>query len=195
LPPSLGGGQADSSSIQIAEANMQARLEQGGRLAKGSVTVIGDSVCLGAASVVADKTGGYVDAAGYRTMRDAIPIVSDLQSSGSLGEYVVIALMTNRFADCITATQELVNMLEPGHRLIFVTSYGVDDGFFGLGEYVRSLPLTHPYISIAPWDSYIQGRDDLLTADGIHCGTPQSREIYAQAIQDAIDASREGARS
>jgi peptidoglycan/LPS O-acetylase OafA/YrhL len=187
--PSDGGGADTSVPLDTARGNMAARLQQGGGGASGSVTVIGDSVCLGAAEEVAEVTGGYVDADGFRTMGDALPIIQSLQDSGSLGEYLVIALATNRFSDCKENAQLIVDMLEPGHHLIFVTSHGVDDSFYGLGDFIRDLPERYDFVSIADWHAVARNHRELLSADGIHCGMPEARMLYARSIEDAINAA------
>ena len=192
--PSDGGGADTSVPLDIARGNMAARLQQDGGIASGSVTVIGDSVCLGAAKEVAEVTGGYVDADGFRTMGDAIPIIQSLQDSGSLGEYLVIALATNRFSDCKENTQLIIDMLEPGHHLIFVTSHGVDDSFYGLGDFIRELPGRYDFVSISDWHAVAQNHQDLLSADGIHCGRPQARTLYADNIQETIIAAKDRPR-
>jgi hypothetical protein len=174
--------------IAAARANMEARL---GGVALDSITVIGDSVTLGAASTVEEITGASVNAAGYRSLVDGPPLIEQLKAGGSLGEYVVIALATNRLGNSAESLQQIVDMLGPGHRLIFVTSYGIDEEFFGIDDLIRDLPNRYPWITLADWHAAINGREDLLSPDGIHCSSDEAKVIYAQTILNAIDEARE----
>jgi hypothetical protein len=193
LPPSAGGGPGEAPPVAIE--NMEGRVRGDADGAAGTITVLGDSVCLGAVPQIEELTGAYVDADGYRKMQDAVPLVEGLQVSGALGEYVVIAMATNIFPNSIEKTQEIIDNLEPGHHLIFVTAYGIDLEFYGLDAFLRELPSRYPWISLADWNAYISNHADLLSPDGIHTGAPESRIIYAQCILDAVRAAQGGPRS
>jgi hypothetical protein len=187
LRPSEGG--EPGGPPQAALENMQNRMQGNAEGSRGTITVLGDSVCLGAVPQIEELTGAYVDADGFRKMQDAVPLVENLQASGALGEYVVIAMSTNIFPNSIEKAQEIIDMLEPRHHLIFVTAYGIDLEFYGLDAFLRGLPAQYPWISLADWHAYVAGREDLLSADGIHTGNEESRILYAQCILDAVHAA------
>jgi hypothetical protein len=178
----------DANPREAALLNMQAR-QNGGSVAPGSITVIGDSVTLGAASTVEEVTGAYVDAAGYRKMQEAAPLVADLQTSGALGEYVVIACATNIFENSPEKVEEIIADVGPGHHLIFMTAYGIDLNFYGLDAYLRALPERYPFVSIADWTAKAQTIPDHFSPDGIHCNDDVARQAYAQCILEAVQAA------
>ncbi|MDR1359147.1 MAG: acyltransferase, partial [Coriobacteriales bacterium] len=146
LPAPPSAGEESIGAPQMALENMENRLRGNAELAQGTITVLGDSVCLGAVPQIEELTGAYVDAEGNRKMLDAVPMVESLQASKSLGEYVVIALSTNVFANSAEKAQELIEVLEPGHHLIFVTGHGIDLEQYGFDAYVRSLPSRYSWV-------------------------------------------------
>jgi hypothetical protein len=151
----------------------------------GGITVIGDSVTLGAASTVNALTGAYVDAAGDRQMGHAPDIIRDLKSKDMLGEYVIISLGTNTYAELMPeASAATIEAIGGGHRVIFVTPHG--PGLPGRAEFIRTLGDAYPFVTIADWDKAIQGKDNLLSADGYHCSLQESRDIYAECLSQAI---------
>ena len=190
LPSRPSEGTDDPDIVAAALMNMELRAGTG--QGNGSITVLGDSVCLGAVSVVEEITGAYVDAEGYRTMQDAVPLILDLQSSGALGEFVVIGMATNIFSDSAEKAQEIVDILEPGHHLIFITAHGINLEYHGLDSCLRDLPNQYPWVSLADWHAAISGQEHLLQSDDIHMSDDLSRVIYANTILDAVNAARGG---
>ncbi|MDR1087878.1 MAG: acyltransferase [Coriobacteriales bacterium] len=195
LPAPPSAGEERLGAPQVALENMESRVRGTTEGATGTITVLGDSVCLGAVPQIEELTGAYVDADGNRKMLDAVPLVESLQASKSLGEYVVIALSTNIFPNSAEKAQELIDMMEPGHQLIFVTAHGIDLEYYGLDAFLRSLPSRYPWVSLADWNASISGHEDQLSADDIHTGSNESRYIYAQCILDAVRAAEGGPRS
>lgn len=190
LPAKPSEGASDSFLASVSLENMQNRLSGGS--GEGTITVLGDSVCLNAASEIAEATGAYVDADGYRAMQHAVPLIQELQGAGALGEYVVVAMATNIFDDSPARAQEIIDIMEPGHHLIFVTAHGIDLSYFGLDDYIRDLPNRYPWVSLADWHAAIAGNEDQLSPDGIHLNGAVSRDIYVQCIIDAVEAARGG---
>lgn len=154
--------------------------------AGGSVTVIGDSVTLGAVAELQQLTqGGSIDAEISRGMYEGSEIVSSLDAKGELGEYVVIALATNSHLNSYDAVEQIMSTVSPGHRLIFVTSYGAG-GNHELSEHIRTVATKYPYVTIAEWEYAIQGRDKFLSEDHQHLGTQEAVDIYVQVINEAL---------
>jgi peptidoglycan/LPS O-acetylase OafA/YrhL len=157
----------------------------------GKITIIGDSVTLDAADPIQKATGAYIDAAVGRSMRHGVSLIAEMEQEGQLDEYVVIALATNTHADSLDAAYEIIENMEPGHRLIFVTAYGVGHAeMSNLSANLRVLPSIYPFVTIADWNSAIADKEDLLAADGYHCRGPEARSIYTQVIVDAIRTAR-----
>jgi hypothetical protein len=100
---------------------------------------------------------------------------------------VVIALATNTHADSLDAAYEIIENMEPGHRLVFVTSYGVGDNeMANLSAALRVLPTEFPFVTLADWNAAAAGKDHLFAADGYHCASPEAANIYTQVILDAL---------
>jgi peptidoglycan/LPS O-acetylase OafA/YrhL len=157
----------------------------------GAITIVGDSVTLDAADSIQAATGAYIDASIGRSMRQGVSTIEEMQSNGSLGEYVVIALATNTHADSLDAAREIVEGLEPGHRLIFVTAYGVGNEEMGeLSAELRALSLEFSFITIADWNEAVTGKEDLLAPDGYHCAGSEAERIYTRVVLDAIREAR-----
>jgi hypothetical protein len=183
----------DISQLNKAYATID-QLTQAGTNDEGSsalvsenVTIIGDSVTLDAAAPLQEATGAYIDASVGRSMRQGVSLMTEREQSGELREYVVVALATNTHADSLDAAYEIIANMTPGHRLIFVTSYGVDNHDMDeLSAALRALPNEFPFVTIADWNSAIAGKESLLAPDGYHCADPESVDIYTQTVLDAL---------
>ncbi|GHU95670.1 acyltransferase [Clostridia bacterium] len=160
----------------------------------GGVTIIGDSVCLGAAeSLRTNVANCTVDAKVSRQFTAGLKMVQNDISDGTLGEYLIIALGTN---GAYTKTiDKIIDALPAGHRLIFVTPF---DGRGGVREaakatdYLRSIDGRYPFVTLADWSAAIAGHVDYLGADKIHIAfRKEAIAIYTAVIQDAIVLARE----
>jgi len=158
----------------------------------GAVTVIGDSVSLGAGTILTKTIPNcYIDAVVSRPVSAGPGILADLQNSGKLGEYVVIALGTNGTYDYAKYLTQIIDALEPGHRLIFVTPF---DGRSNknskavnkTAEWIRELPNQYDFITIAEWHDLIKTHISLLAGDKVHMGGQKSMRLYTDCIAKAI---------
>jgi len=161
----------------------------------GSVTVIGDSVSLGAGPILKKTIPNcHVDAEVSRPVSAGPDILTALQSRGKLGEYVVIALGTNGTYDYATHLTQIIDALEPGHRLIFVTPF---DGRTNKNSklvnmtaaWISELPNQYDFITIAEWHDLIKPHISLLAVDKVHMGGPKSMKLYTDCIAAAITRS------
>ena len=160
-----------------------------------NVTVIGDSVTLGAAEIIQQTLGSVVvDAEVSRNMGAGAGIINDYVARGELGEYVVIALFTNVQYNTEPATNDTIAAIPPGHRVIAVTPFGkpyMED----CARMVRDLPKWYDFVTVADWNAAIRDHTDLLAADGLHMKGDDSRQIYANLLAQAIEqASKKPAK-
>ncbi|MDR1713452.1 MAG: acyltransferase [Coriobacteriales bacterium] len=184
LRDAMEGGYASEEQRAEALVDMQERmLESHGDV--NPVTIIGDSVTLGAAEQLQAETGAYIDAEVSRNVYSGGALIAEMQASGNLGEYVVIALATNIIPDAATGLDNILAGIEPGHRVILVTSHGVPEMSY-LNDYIRTLPQQYPWVTVADWDKAISGHEDLLAPDGYHAWSDEGRQIYADTVTDAI---------
>jgi Predicted acyltransferases len=160
-----------------------------------NVTVIGDSVTLGAAEVIKETLGSVViDAEVSRNMGWGPDIVNDYVSRGELGEFVVLALFTNAQYNTEPMTHETLAAIPPGHRVIVVTPFGYDY-MEPVAEWVRELPKQYDFVTVADWNAAIRDNTDLLAPDGLHMMGNDSRQLYANLLAQAIEqASRKPAK-
>ena len=158
---------------------------------EGGINVIGDSVCLGAATAIKASTGAEVDAEGSRTMKDGFEVVEKMVSNNTLNEYVVLALASNTSEESEKYANKIIQTIGNGHKIIFVTAHGPYPGEKRVNDYLKTLPAIYPFVSIADWDKAIKGKEKHLSADGIHCDDEVAKDTYAQVIADAILSARE----
>ena len=164
------------------------------------IIMIGDSVLNGAGPGLRDavpaafsqfsRSDVRIDARGYRTINQGQEIVDELTHSGTLREYVVIALGTRGYPETERRMDELAANMEPGHRLIFVTPYNgkpaqkYDDI---TAEFIRTLPSQYPYVTVADWAAAIEPKSELLSVDLVHLNERhEAIKIYCDTIIEAI---------
>jgi len=168
-----------------------------GNLQEGlaGVTVIGDSVCLGARKKLMESIPNcIVDAEGNRQMWQGHRLLMQLQNNGSLREYIVVALGTNQNENSLRFIDRIIEDIKPGHRLIFVTPFNGAMtrtwNTYKIIEYQRTLPAKYPFITIADWAALIEGQTQLLASDKIHIGgLTVAISLYTNLVIDAINVS------
>ena len=154
-----------------------------------SVTIIGDSVALGAlASLQTALPGAVIDAEVGRQFWTANEVVESLEAQGALGDVVVISLgangtfTTSQFEALMTAlgdrTVLFVNVTVPRRWEADVNNALVQQsGIYGFG--------------IVDWHSASTGVAEYFGADGVHLtatGATTFASVIAQAVQAAIAA-------
>ena len=163
--------------------------------AVSGVTLIGDSVPLGAQTTMVNTIPDiYVDAVVARPLKAGVDIVKNMQSRGELGEIVVIALGTNGTNSYASLMTQIIDTLDSGHRLIFVTPF---DGRSNdnakitnaTAEWLRDLPSQYDFITIADWNSIAASNANTLAGDRVHMGGQTSMTLYANMVADAINTA------
>ena len=157
------------------------------------VTIIGDSVALGARKKLMECIpNSSIDTKGSRSLSVGYSLLMDLQNSDNLGEYVVIALGTNGCNDANSYIDKIINEINPGHRLIFVTPF---DGHWNESwksyktmQYLRDIGNNYPYVTIADWAAEISKQPQLLGADKTHIGgNTTAIDMFVNIILDGIN--------
>jgi hypothetical protein len=161
----------------------------------GGVTVIGDSVSLGAQpSLTKTIPDCYVDSKVSRPLSAGADILTGMQNRGELREYVVIALGTNGTNGYEKLFTQIIDALEPGHRLIIVTPF---DGRSNenaavvakTAAWLRGLPGEYDFVTIADWNAKISSQVNLLANDKVHMGGGTSMALYAECVAEAVNAA------
>jgi len=156
------------------------------------VTVIGDSVCLGARKTLIDTIPNCdVDAAGNRQIWQGHKLLLEMQEASNLAEYIVIALGTNANRNYAESIENIIADMRPGHRLIFVTPFNgklaADSITNQSAQYIRTLPDIYPFVTVADWAG-IEGLKDIIRADYIHiAGNKAATTLYVNNIINAIN--------
>lgn len=204
------GGKEDSSPEGLLEPQIVKIIEQEGdwlkietsngekwvnptlNLYPEGVTVIGDSVCLGAKKALPERIENCaVDAAGSRQMWQARNLLSELENARELREYIVIALGTNQNKNTFEQIEQILKDLRPGHRVIFVTPYNgkLDESSVTnkIAAYIRTLPEQYPFVTVADWASVIAPQKNLIGGDYVHIGGNKvCVKIYVDCVIDAL---------
>ncbi|MCL2045383.1 MAG: acyltransferase [Oscillospiraceae bacterium] len=182
--PTNSGSASDSS----------AGLDSGYDIPNG-VTIIGCSVALGARNMLLESIAdSYVDTEGSRQLGAGYNLMMELQNNGELREYVVIALGTNVNSAYETLITNIINDLNPGHRLVFVTPF--DGRYLGststsvkTAEYMRTLPDLYSFVTVADWHSLVSTQTSLLASDNVHMGGDSSRRLLTNCIIEALEVA------
>ena len=150
---------------------------------------------LGAQSALINAISNcVVDSAVSRQLRAGADIIRAKQDRGELREYVVIALGTNGTNSYSRYYNEIIEAINPGHRVIIVTPFDgrSNNNATAVGNtavWLRGLPGQYDYITIADWNALISTQQELLASDRVHMGGNDARSLYANLIAEAIAAA------
>lgn len=160
-----------------------------------NVTMVGDSVALGARKKLLEAIpNAFIDTKGSRSLSDGYCLLTEWQKSSALGEYIVVALGTNGCEDWESYINKIIDELEPGHKLIFVTPF---DGHWNESwrsykttQYLRSIKDKYAYVTIADWCEEISKRPDLLGSDKTHIGgNATAIQMYVNVVLNGIKSA------
>ncbi len=151
------------------------------------VTAMGDSVMLGAASVLAPTIGNIeVDAAVGRQVSVAIEILRSLRDAGRLGDVVVVHMGNN---GTFTKGQfdDMMGVLADVRRVVFV-NLKVPRDWEGPNNDVLAEGVTrYPNAVLVDWHAASVDRPDFFWDDGIHL-RPEGAQFYADLIASYVNA-------
>lgn len=153
------------------------------------LTIIGDSITVGAKDALLEKfsylTDAQIDARVSRPWAEGINIARSTQ----LKDIVVFALGTNNSAPAINQgnVDELLSIV--GDRtVVLVTNYGVAD-YSANNELFRNLAKENSNIIVADWEAEVsKDPGKYLASDNIH-PNGEGAELFAQVIYDAINGA------
>ncbi|WP_245233113.1 acyltransferase family protein [Microbacterium sp. dk485] len=151
------------------------------------ITAVGDSVMLASAPALMERFPGiHVDASVSRSMYAAPGILEQLESTGQLRRYVVVALGTNGPIERSTL-HRLREILGPERILILVTAHAPRDWVPGVNEELTTFARVTG-VGLADWSGAVAPHPDLLAGDGIHPGDAGGR-VFAETVAGAVDAA------
>jgi hypothetical protein len=150
------------------------------------ISAVGDSVMLASAGGLVERLPGIeVDAEVSRSMWAGPEIVDELDATGRLRPYVVVALGTNGEVDPSTL-EHLADTVGPKRGLVLVNAYAPRDWIPGVNAELAAFADAHRNVIVADWSGAIAAHEDLLAHDRIHPGDAGGR-IFADAVAAAVD--------
>ena len=188
LPPSVVGAMAASAAT---EAELAAARAVG---VPGRVTVLGDSVLLGASTEVIDAVGAvrggevFPDAAVSRQVDDGIALLRLWRDSGTLGQTVVVHLGNNGvFTD--GQFDEMMDILDGVPEVVFITT---SNGYRWQDPVNQTLVRgaeRHPQVELVDWKAVsgesLDDRVPVFWDDQMHV-RPEGAQVYARMLANAL---------
>jgi peptidoglycan/LPS O-acetylase OafA/YrhL len=155
----------------------------------GRVTMVGDSVMLGAVPNLVDTFGdaATIDAEVARQAADLAPVVTQLGAEGRLGATVVVQVGING-----TVTEDDLQAIAaaaPGRRLLIINSRVPRPWEQGNNATVAEVVPKLDHAEVIDWYSLSDGKRDWYLDDGVHLTEP-GRIAYAEAIDAAVEEIR-----
>ena len=135
----------------------------------GTLTVIGDSVFLGAApsfkKLVADTV---IDAKVSRQVYQALDVAKKLNKKNKLRNTVVLSLGINGNFNPATG-QELIDYLGPGRTICWINAFGKEkDIQRDVNETIRNLAQSNINVHVISWAEEAKKHPDWFYRDGTH---------------------------
>lgn len=151
-----------------------------------SVTMIGDSVMLGAAPSLLERLPGCViDAKVSRQVIQADKVLTSLESQGAVGQTVVIALGTNGPFGTEKG-QALIDRLGSGRTIYWVTVYGRELTWQeDSNAAIRALAENNENVRLIDWAQAASEHAEWICSDGIHLSV-EGRAGYAGVVADEL---------
>ncbi|OFI49254.1 hypothetical protein BG261_04065 [Floricoccus tropicus] len=161
---------------------------------RGGVTLIGDSVMLGAAQELSDTIpGAVVDAKVSRNYQAGYEVFENLLNTGKLGKYVVIGLGTNPMGgaegDYINS---IIQDLPNGSRLVFIVPYNAKnptDTLMNTQEFIRDAAKKYDFVTAYEWPTDAQNYVSELE-DGVHLIYGKNlKRVYTSGLIKALNSA------
>jgi peptidoglycan/LPS O-acetylase OafA/YrhL len=152
----------------------------------GTVTLVGDSVMLGAAPDLLSAFGerANVDAAVARQAAELGPIIRQLDTEGRLGSRVVVQVGING-----TVTEEDLRAIvdAAGGRPVYIINARVPRSWEeGNNAAVATVVPRLDAAEVIDWYQASDGHREWFLSDGVHL-TAEGRKVYADTIRAAVD--------
>lgn len=153
---------------------------------EGTITVVGDSVMLGASPALQELLpDSIIDAKESRQLTDCIPIVQQLNSHGQLGDIVILEAGTNGPFKTEDG-QKLLDYLGPNRTIYWVNTYGKHLSWQQqVNTEIRDLAGQYSNLHIIDWASIAPHHPEWFYHDGIHLNS-DGQKAYAQFVVTSI---------
>ncbi len=152
-------------------------------ISQSSLSVIGDSVFLGAAPAFKKLyKNAVIDAKVSRQVVQALDIAKNLDKKGKLGDTVIIALGTNGNFNSATG-QKLIDYLGPDRTIYWIDAYGRDlPGTKDVNNTIRRVAKANNNVHVISWSKEGPKHPDWFYQDGIHLNITGQKK-FAKFVQ------------
>ena len=169
-----------------ANANTDAKQQPENKVEDQRVTLVGDSVMLGAVPTLMEMMpDAIIDAKESRQVVQAVEILQALEEEDKLGGTVVIELGVNsRFSE--ETGQEVIDYLGDERKIYWVTVYGkyLPDQE-RINSVIMDLAKANDNVEVIRWDQEGEKNPDWFYNDGTHLNGA-GRTGFAQVMCDAL---------
>ena len=175
----------EAERIKTAQEKLAARLRGAG------ITMIGDSVMLGASPAISEiMPDAYIDALSSRDVCEGAEVAQRLQQEGILRDTVVVALGTNgpllEHEPYASGMQKLLEVLGTERQIFWVTVYCSYSEWMAMNnKYLAELEQSRPNFHLIDWYPLALNNPDWLYSDGTHLNMDGIYK-YAQFIHDSL---------
>ncbi len=175
----------EAEKIRTAQEKLAARLRGLG------VTMIGDSVMVGASPSISEiMPDAYIDALSSRDVCEGFEVAQKLQQEGKLSDIVVVALGTNgpllEYEPYAGGMQNLLNVLGTQRQIYWVTVYCSYSEWMAMNnQYLAELEKARPNFHLIDWYPLAKSNPDWLYSDGTHPNMEGAYQ-YAKLIHDTL---------
>jgi len=147
-----------------------------------AVTIIGESVTLGAAGALQERWGQHVqiDAVEGRQFRDGVAVLEGLAAAGRLTPVVILHLGNNGVAQP-EWWDRAVAAVGPERRLVVVSVRVPERWEAQVNGEVLRIVQQHPNAVLADWNTASGSEPGLLISDGVH-PTRRGIEVYRDLL-------------
>ena len=152
----------------------------------GSVSLIGDSLTVGATSAFQSLLpSAKIDGKVGRQMSAGQGIVESMKASGTLGDKVIIELGTNgTFTEA--AGQSLIDSIGSDKQIYWMNTYGPSLSWYSdVNSVISTLCTKNSNVSLINWESTGLAHPEYFSGDGIHL-TSAGYQAFAQLMYNAV---------
>ena len=150
----------------------------------GSVTVIGDSVLLGAADSVRSLIkGARIDAAVSRMPGAVRGRVRSLSENGKLADTVVIHTGTNGVIP-EDIMRDMLDMLKDRTKVVVVNAAVPRVWEKPNNKVIENVAADYPNVTVVDWHAAADGHPEYFVSDGVHL-TTTGEKVFARLIKEA----------
>lgn len=176
---------AVSGTVASGELGEESR----GKGVERKITVIGDSVFLGAAPAFQKlQKGVVIDAKISRQVSQALEVAEKLEKKEKLGDTVIISLGVN--GNFTEATgQELIDYLGKDRKIYWINAHGKDVSWQDtVNKTIQKLAKKNENLQVIDWTKWAEKHPDWFYRDGTHLNE-KGQKGFAEFIWEEISGN------